>query len=78
MEILIKSHSTYIQYVYGEIRTKTRAQNLRLWWCRSVTHPIARSHHRLLLAAQFVEDVVGELDAARPQLPCKRAGHRRV
>lgn len=38
---------------------------------RSVTHPISWSHHRLLLAAQFVEDVVGKLDAARPQLPCR-------
>lgn len=36
-----------------------------------MTHPIARSHHGLLLAAQFVEDVVGKLDAARPQLPCR-------
>lgn len=36
-----------------------------------VTHPITRSHHGLLLAAQFVEDVVGQLDAARPQLPCR-------
>lgn len=41
----------------------------------SVTHPISRSHHGLLLAAQFVEDVVGKLDAARPQLSC-RDGHR--
>lgn len=54
---------------------KLKSQNVRLW-CRSVTHPVARSHHGLLLAAQFVEDVVGELDAARPQLPCKGAGHR--
>lgn len=36
-----------------------------------MTHPIARSHHGLLLAAQFVEDVVGKFDAARPQLPCR-------
>lgn len=40
------------------------------WW-ETVTHPIAWSHHRLLLAAQFVEDVVGKLDAARPQLSCR-------
>lgn len=38
---------------------------------RSVTHPVPRSHHGLLFAAQFVEDVVGQLDAARPQLPCR-------
>lgn len=36
-----------------------------------MTHPIAWSHHGLLLAAQFVEDVVGKLDAARPQLSCR-------
>lgn len=36
-----------------------------------MTHPITRSHHGLLLAAQFVEDVVGKLDAARPQLSCR-------
>lgn len=36
-----------------------------------MTHPIPRSHHGLLFTAQFVEDVVGQLDAARPQLPCR-------
>lgn len=51
---------------------------MRRW--RSVTHPITRSHHGLLLAAQFVEDVVGELDAARPQLSCREqdTGYIRV
>lgn len=55
---------------YSEMGTKKRTKNrVRRW--RSVTHPITRSHHGLLLAAQFVEDVVGKLDAARPQLSCR-------
>ena len=37
-----------------------------------MTHPIAWSHHGLLLAAQLVEDVVGKLDAARPKLSCRQ------
>lgn len=36
-----------------------------------MTHPVPRSHHGLLFTAQFVEDVVGQLDASRPQLPCR-------
>lgn len=35
-----------------------------------MTHPVPRSHHGLLFTAQLVEDVVGQLDATRPQLPC--------
>lgn len=35
------------------------------------THPVPRSHHGLLLAAQLVQDVVGKLDAARPQFSCR-------
>lgn len=37
--------------------------------CR--THPVPRSHHGLLLATQLVQDVVGQLDAARPQFSCR-------
>lgn len=47
-----------------------------LWW--SGTHPVTWSHHGLLLAPQFVEDVVGKLDAARPELPCKNREDREV
>lgn len=43
---------------------------------QSVTHPITRAHHGLLLAAQFVEDVVGQLNAASPQLSCREQDAR--